>query len=144
MQQGCNNIMNTIHDTIKTLGGRLTKIRKAIIEILVDNHCFLTKAEIVQKLQSKKIKPNRSTLYRELIFLAKNQIVRKNTINGVDYFEIPQDHHHHLVCVSCNNIENVDIGNHLEKQEKQISKQNKFNIINHSLEFYGYCRHCQA
>jgi Fe2+ or Zn2+ uptake regulation protein len=60
--------MNTIHNTIKTLGGRLTKTRKAIIEILSDNHCFLTKAEIVQKLQDKKIKPDRTTFYRELLF----------------------------------------------------------------------------
>ncbi len=136
--------MDTIRDTIKILGGRLTKTRKAIIEALSENHCFLTKAEIVQKLQSKKIKPNRSTLYRELIFLAKNQIVRKNTINGIDYFEIPKDHHHHLVCINCNSIKKVELSNQLEKQEKQIAKQNKFKIINHSLEFYGYCRNCQA
>jgi Fe2+ or Zn2+ uptake regulation protein len=134
--------MNTIHNTIKTLGGRLTKTRNAIIEVLSENHCFLTKDEIVRKLHSKKIKPDRSTLYRELVFLTKNQIVRKNTINGIDYFEIPQDHHHHLVCVSCNSIQSIDMGSHLEKQEKQIAKQNKFDIINHSLEFYGYCRNC--
>ncbi|TSD02087.1 MAG: Fur family transcriptional regulator, ferric uptake regulator [Parcubacteria group bacterium Athens0714_26] len=136
--------MNTIHNTIKTLGGRLTKTRKAIIEVLSENRCFLTKAEIIQKLRDKKIKPDRTTLYRELVYLTKNQIARKNTINGIEYFEIPQDHHHHLVCVSCNSIQSVDMSNHLEKQEKQIAKQNKFNIINHSLEFYGYCHNCQA
>ena len=78
------------------------------------------------------------------IDLTTNNIVIKNTIAGIDYYEIQQDHHHHLVCVSCNSISKVEIGNHLEKQEKQIAKQNKFNIIHHSLEFYGYCQKCQA
>ena len=136
--------MNTIHKTIQSSGGRLTKTKKAILDVLSRNHCLLSKQELVEKLKVKKIKPDRSTIYRELQFLTTNNIVIKNTISGIDYYEIPQDHHHHLVCVSCNSISKVEIGNHLEKQEKQIAKQNKFNIINHSLEFYGYCHKCQA
>ncbi len=136
--------MNIIHKTIKVSGGRLTKSKKAIADVLSENNCLLSKQELVEKLKVKKIKPDRSTIYRELRFLTKNNIVIKNTIAGVDYYEIPQDHHHHLVCMSCNSISRVEIGNHLEKQEKQIAKQNKFNIINHSLEFYGYCQKCQA
>jgi len=140
--------MNTIHKTIQSSGGRLTKIKKAIIDFLSENNCLLSKQELVEKLKVKKIKFDRSTIYRELRFLTKNNIVIKNTITGVDYYEIPQDHHHHLVCLNCNSISKVEIGIHLEKQvekqEKQIAKQNKFNTINHSLEFYGYCHKCQA
>lgn len=136
--------MNTIHKTIRVYGGRLTKIKKAIIDVLSENCCLLSRQELVERLKSKKIKPDRSTIFRELQFLTKNNVIIKNTIAGIDYFEIPQDHHHHLVCMGCNSIIKVAIGNHLEKQEKQIAKQNKFNIINHSLEFYGYCHKCQA
>jgi len=136
--------MDTILKTIRVSGGRLTKTKKAIIDVLSQNRCFLSKQELVKKLKIEKIKPNRSTIYRELQFLTKNNIIIKNTIAGMDYYEIPQDHHHHLVCLSCNSISKVEIGNHLEKQEKQIAKQNNFNIVNHSLEFYGYCHKCQA
>jgi len=136
--------MNTIHKTIRTSGGRLTKTKKAIVDVLSQNHCLLSKQELVEKLKVRKIKPDRSTIYRELQFLTKNNIIIKNTIAGVNYYEIPKDHHHHLVCLSCNSINRVEIGNHLERQEKQIAKQNKFNIINHSLEFYGYCPACRS
>ncbi len=136
--------MNTIYKTIRISGGRLTKTRKAIVDVLSNNQCLLSKQKLVEKLKVKKIKPDRSTIYRELRFLTKDNIIIKNTIAGVDYYEIPQDHHHHLVCLNCNSISKVKIGSHLEKQEKQIAKQNKFNIINHSLEFYGYCHKCQA
>lgn len=135
--------MNSIHKIITISGGRLTKTKKAIIDVLSEKHCLLSKQELLEKLKTKKIQPNRSTTYRELQFLMKNNIIIKNTIAGIDYHEIPQDHHHHLVCMGCNSISKIEIGNHLEKQEKYIVKQNKFNIINHSLEFYGYCHNCQ-
>jgi len=136
--------MNTIHKIIKSTGGRLTKTKKAIIDILSQNHCLLSKQALIERLKVLNINPDRSTIYRELQFLTKNNIVINNTIAGVDYFEIPQDHHHHLVCLTCGEISQINIGNHLEEQEKQIAKQNKFNIINHSLEFYGYCHKCQG
>ncbi|KKP33014.1 MAG: hypothetical protein A2312_01145 [Candidatus Staskawiczbacteria bacterium RIFOXYB2_FULL_32_9] len=133
---------DTTHKTIQLFGGRLTKIRKAVISSLGEGCCLLTKEELIKKLKNKKINPDRSTIYRELQFLTKNHIILKNTISGKDYYEIPKDHHHHLICLKCSLIIKVDITNHLKKQEKQIAKQNQFNIINHSLEFYGYCHAC--
>jgi len=135
--------MNIFRKTILDSGGRLTKTKKAIIDVLFENNCLLSKQKLIEKLKIKRIKPDRSTVYRELQFLTKTNIVIKDTIAGIDYYEIPQDHHHHLVCMSCNSISKVKIDNHLKKQEKEIAKQNKFNIINHSLEFYGYCPTCR-
>ena len=136
--------MKQIHQAIKDSGGRLTKIKKAIIDVLSESECLLTKNDLIKKLQAKKINPNRSTIYRELQFLTKNNIIVKNTILGVDHYEIPQEHHHHLVCLGCQKIDKIKLDNHLHKQEQQIAQQNKFNIINHSLEFNGYCHQCQA
>ena len=135
--------MSKIHQKIKQAGGRLTKTRKEIIKILSVGDCLLSKLKIVKKLKNHGIKPDRSTIYRELQFLTQNNIIIKNTIAGIDYYEIPQDHHHHLICVKCKTIKKINIGNHLVKQEKQIARQNKFNIINHSLEFYGICKSCK-
>jgi Fe2+ or Zn2+ uptake regulation protein len=133
-----------IYKNIRDQGGRVTKIRKKIVQILSDTGCLIPQAEILARLKKQGINPNRSTIFRELLFLTQKNIAVKNTISGVDYYEIPKDHHHHLVCLNCNSIKKVKIGNHLSRQEKQITEQNKFNIINHSLEFYGYCRKCQA
>jgi Fur family ferric uptake transcriptional regulator len=133
----------SLYQIIKEKGGRLTKTRKEIIRALLDSDCLLSQKDIASALQSRSVIPNRSTLFRELAFLVKNTIVRKNTITGVDYYEIAHDHHHHLVCLGCHSIDKVDLGAHLEKQEKAISKVKKFEITNHSLEFYGYCKKCK-
>jgi len=82
-------------------------------------------------------------MYRELLFLAKNNIITKETIAEKDYFELPTDHHHHLVCTGCNTIKKVVIGRHLQKEEKQLEKDNEFVITNHSIEFFGLCRNCR-
>lgn len=135
--------MNQILNKIKAQGGRVTKVRKAILEILSRVDCLMPYQELTNKLVNYKLRPNRSTMFRELIFLTSHQIINKNVIGGVDYYEVTPDHHHHLVCVKCHEIKKVDLGRHLAKQEKRIAEQNKFNIINHSLEFYGHCRDCQ-
>lgn len=136
--------MNTIHITVQSSGGRLTKTKKAIIDALSLSHCLLSKQELIKKVHAQNIKPDRSTMYRELEWLTKNKILTKNTIAGVAYYEIAHDHHHHLVCMKCHTIHKIAMGNHLEKKEKEIAEQNKFTVMSHSLEFYGLCQKCQA
>jgi len=144
LQHCCIMNIETIYKTIKSKGKRLSKVRKAIIGILHQSPCLLSTSEILACLKSHKIEPNRSTMYRELMFLAKNNIVIKNTIGHKDFFELPTDHHHHLVCTNCNAIKKVVIGRHLHKQEKQLEKENGFVIKSHSIEFYGLCRNCRT
>jgi len=132
-----------IYKNIRLRGGRITKIRKKIIQILSEMNCLLSHTDILKRLHKLKLYPNRSTIFRELLFLTKNSIVMKSTISNTDYFEIPQDHHHHLICLKCHTITTVDIGNHLQNQEKKLAKQFNYTITNHSLEFYGYCHYCQ-
>ena len=143
----CNIVafMNTDlrYQAIKAKGGRLTKTRMAIIDILVWSHCLMSLAELRIELDRRSLSPDRSTLFRELQYLSKNAIVIKNTISGINFYEIPHDHHHHLVCLECNSIDKITIDDRLEGQEKQIAKQNKFTVTSHSLEFYGYCKKCR-
>jgi Fur family ferric uptake transcriptional regulator len=136
--------MEAIWQKIKETGGRMTTARKEIVRVLYDADCLMTGAEIAAVLKKQQIRPVRSTIFRELVYLTKNNIAIKVTIAGTDYYEIPCDHHHHLVCVGCNAISKVVIGSHLEKEEKRISRSNGFEVMYHSLEFYGWCRTCKT
>lgn len=135
--------MESIQDKIKEVGGRCTKLREKIMEMLTKKSCFLSKSEITLELKKQGIEPDRSTIYRELNFLVRNNLVIEEAIAGIDYYEIPSDHHHHLICLGCNSIKKVDMENYLEMQEKQIAKKNNFQITHHALEFYGYCQNCK-
>lgn len=132
-----------IYQKIRANGGRLTRLRREIVQVFFEVNCLMSSADILSRLNRLKLYPNRSTIFRELFFLVRNNIVVRNTISGTDYYEIPESHHHHLVCLNCHLIKKIEFGNHLARQEKKIAQEHQFNIINHSLEFYGYCPSCQ-
>jgi len=128
---------------IRSNGGRISNIRRNIIEYLYQKGCLSSQADIVRYLEKNNLNPNRSTLFRELSYLTKHNFVQKNSIANIDYYEIPSNHHHHLVCLKCNSIERIDMCNHLEEHEEEIAMKKGFTVINHSLEFYGHCEKCK-
>ena len=134
----------TIFSAIRAGGGRITKIRREIICLLTRANCFQSQADILTKLKESHLEPDRSTIFRELQFLSNNRFIIKNILSGKAYYEIPRDHHHHLICLKCRSVKKVHMKNHLKKQESRIAKDSQFSITGHSLEFYGYCRNCQA
>jgi len=128
---------------VKFSRGRITRIRKALIEVLCRAGLPVSSAHILQSLKKKGLNPHRTTVYRELLFLAGNDIVQKVVLDGENYFEISSSHHHHLICRKCRSIEEVVLGPHLEGQEHRIFQKRGFKVSHHSLEFYGLCKNCQ-
>lgn len=128
---------------IKDGGHRLTRTRRAIVEILCRNKCLLTPAEILAGLRKQHLKTDRTTVYRELGFLLENNLVRKTQTEGNKiYYEIPSEHHHHLICTRCRRVQKITLPDHLKKQERKIFQTQKFQVAFHSLEFYGLCQKC--
>ncbi len=135
--------MKNIEDTIHQSGGRYTKIKKCIISALSEKYCLLSGQDILLFLERKQIKPNRSTMFRELQFLIENSIINKVIIFNNFYYELNAHHHHHLICLKCSDITPIQLKSHLEPQELEIENEKKFKVTKHSLEFYGYCQKCK-
>ncbi len=142
LQHRCIMETSKLHLKVKKAGGRMTKVRTQIIECIQHSGCLTTQADIRAHLLKNHLKPNRSTLFRELQFLVKHAIINKSILAGVEYYEVPH-HHHHLVCVQCRAITKIEINDKLHMQEDQLSKTYDFHITNHTLEFFGYCKSCQ-
>ncbi len=130
---------------LKNKGYKFSNIRVKIMQYLQSSKTPLTPSEIIQKLLKDGLKPNKTTVYRELEMLSKEQIVSELTLlDGKKRYEHSKlGHHHHLICNSCNKIECVKIPEDLEKLQAKIEKQNSFKIQNHLLEFFGLCQKCQ-
>ncbi len=128
---------------LKLLGCRQTKTRTEILKILNCPQPF-SALEIKQRLSYCQIVVNKTTIYRELAFLLQKNIINEVVFkDGIKRYELKlEKHSHHLVCLSCHQIKRVVLENVLIKQEKQISQQLNFKIIDHSLEFYGLCDCC--
>lgn len=140
---------NSSSDIISGLGNegfRITRLRKAIVEIFTDNGLPLSAEELMERLRSRKASFNRATVYREIAFLKERGLIQEIQFihERVKRYELSSlDHHHHLVCLRCNKVEDIVLENHLVDQERSILKSRGFKVTNHMLEFHGLCRSCQ-
>lgn len=125
---------------------RNTPIRTALISILSKSTRPVTPQELLTALAKQGLSANKTTVYRQLEVLQRYSIVHEvNFSDRTKRYELVSDsgHHHHLVCLQCQRIEDVSFPTDLESQEKLIWKQNKFKVVQHSLEFFGICKTCQ-
>lgn len=127
-------------------GFRLTKLRRAIVEIFTGIALPLSADELMERLRAKGAAFNRATVYREIAFLKDRDIIQEIQFlhERLKRYELSSlDHHHHLVCLRCNRVEDIVLENDLAEQESSILKSKGFKVTNHMLEFHGICRSCQ-
>jgi len=125
---------------------RQTKARRAFIEVLSATHAPLSATQILEAIENKGVSVNKTTIYRELSRLEKIGMVHEVKMGDRKrYYELAsRDHHHHLICVQCENVEDVDLSEkELSREEHKVSREKNFMIIRHSLEFFGLCQKCR-
>lgn len=125
---------------------RQTAIHKELLALLKGRAKPLSVPDILNELKKKKLMANKTTIYRQLAALTAEGIAREVRLaeRGALYEYASNDHHHHLVCVQCGNIEDISFPNDLNRQEDAIAKQKKFKVLRHSLEFFGHCERCAS
>lgn len=132
---------------LKSNGLRLTKTRKALVEVFLSDEAPLSVRDILCKLQEVRIMVNKTTVYRELEKLQTRGIIDVVRLKDrKQYYELAsREHHHHLVCLQCEQVEDVDMDEaKLLAEEKIVSRERGFIVLRHSLEFFGLCKRCQS
>lgn len=122
---------------------KATPARKHILDIFSAD-CHPINAEFIYaKLKSKKI--NQVTVYRTLSSLEQARIIKKvNLRKDSAYYELADNHHHHVVCKGCGKIESFDTCALTELSKNILKNSSHFKVIDdHSLEMFGMCKACQ-
>lgn len=134
-----------ILENLREKGFRLTRVRKALIEIFETLKVPLSVPQLKILLQEQGLTPDKTTLYREISFLMEqNLVVGIELGEGKKRYESAQHgHHHHLVCLRCDNIEDIEVEADLKDEEKRILKLKGFEVQHHALEFFGLCKRCR-
>lgn len=134
-------------EQLKEHGERITPIRTALIAILAKTTEPRTPQELLADLAKKGFRANKTTIYRQLEVLQHYNIVQEvRFADRTKRYELASEsgHHHHLVCLQCQCIEDVAFPTDLDKQEKAIWEKHTFKVLQHSLEFFGICKSCQT
>lgn len=125
---------------------RPTKNREVILRVLHEAKRPLAPPEVVKECHRLGRQANKTTIYRELEQMEKAGVVQKVMVSDrKQYFELTErDHHHHLVCVKCEKIEDIFLEEHdFEHQTKVLAHEKQFSVLHHSLEIFGFCNTCQ-
>lgn len=137
-----NTNFNTI---LKAKGLKVTKHRSSILEVMENNNSPITADEIYYKLKQNNISINLSSVYKILETLVSSNLIIKCILsdNNKTLYEINDfQHKHHLICNNCKKvfpINNCPLSNY----EKLLESSMDFEITNHKLEIYGYCKDCK-
>jgi Fur family transcriptional regulator, ferric uptake regulator len=130
---------------LKRVGLKATAPRIKILEILeTAQERHLSAEDIFRKLLDADLDVGLATVYRVLTqFEAAGLIQRHHFEGDVSVFELNTgEHHDHLVCVKCSNVEEF-LDETIEKRQAAIAKQAGFKMTDHSLNIYGLCKQCQ-
>lgn len=128
---------------LKDGGHRLTAVRRNIIEALDASRKPVSVGELTDMLKLKGLSPHKTSIYRELNFMIKEDLVIKITFGEKQSrFELAaMEHHHHAVCEQCGAIEDIDCSGGIRDIEKKLGVQN-FKVSSHLVEFIGLCEKC--
>lgn len=125
---------------------RYTRGRRAVVDAMANADGPRSAAELAPTLVHVPL----SSLYRTLAVLEEADVVLPHlSTKGIARYELAEwltGHHHHLVCVDCGRVEDVDVPEQYEAQVHElvdaISSRTSFTATNHALEIEGKCHRC--
>ncbi len=142
----------TMDDLKKRLQERqhkMTPQRQIVLQIFLNHPGEHLSAEDVHGL----LRANHSeiglaTVYRSLELLGELGILQKMEFgDGCSRYEVTDTNaeghqHHHLICLKCGKV--IEFSDDLlDDLEQDVAKKCSFEIVDHQVKFFGYCKECQ-
>ncbi|MBR1859173.1 MAG: transcriptional repressor [Selenomonadaceae bacterium] len=129
---------------------KMTEQRREILQIFLDQPAehHLSAEDVHAILRSKKSEIGLATVYRSLELLGSLGLLLKIEFgDGCSRYELnttdPNSHrHHHLICIKCHKVIEFD-EDKLDELEAEIANKSGFEILNHEVKFFGYCKDCR-
>lgn len=128
---------------------KLTTQRRTVLEAFLshpDQH--LSAEDVYGILRNQSMDIGLATVYRSLELLAKLGILKQMEFgDGCSRYEVgtmtPDIHqHHHLICLKCGKVAEFP-DDLLDDLEQDVSRKTNFQIEDHQVKFFGYCKECQ-
>jgi Fur family ferric uptake transcriptional regulator len=117
-------------------GYKATPQRTAVLRALIaEQH------QSLEEIRARCLEVGLVTVYRTLDLLNELGLVRRLDLGDGARYELAEDHHHHMICESCDDISEFD---ECPLDSTLLPVENSdFEIRSHSLEVYGRCAVCR-
>jgi len=138
-----------IKDKLQEAGFKLTSQREVTVEVMIEKEKkHLSAEEIYMEVKNKNAGIGLATVYRTLEILTELKILNKVSFqDGLARYDLNKSNKnhqpHHLLCLNCGNIEEVQ-EDLLDDIEEDIKERFNFTVKDHRLTFHGICSNCAA
>ena len=134
----------TLTTQLNQHGYKLTRQRKAVVEVMTLANTRLTAAEVFAKAHRECPDLGLTTVYRTLEILEQLGAIRRVHLeDGCEAFAPTAiEHGHYLICANCQTTIEFE-GCDLTAMLDRIADQTGFTIDQHWLELVGRCPKCQ-
>ena len=120
----------------------LSQRQKQLLEELEKFDDEMSGQELHRRLHEAKFSMGLTTVYRNLQALMKQGLVRSRNLPTGEVLYAPLDRDiHHLTCVNCGQTTRLK-GCPVKDIKLPKIKSQKFELLFHTLEFFGLCEHC--
>jgi len=133
--------MNNYVEILKSSGLKATLQRLTILE-LIDRDGHIKIDELYKKMNTTHPTLSLATIYKNILTMIDKSVISEVPIMGdKSYFELKKRDHIHLICESCNSIEDRV----MSSIDMELLKQSNQFILSHSqVNLYGTCSKCQS
>lgn len=138
------NVASRIPARMTSQGRRLTRQRVIVAEALASAKRALSAQELYDRIKRTHPTLGRATVYRALEAQVQDGMAGRFEREGhvSAYVACDAQHHHHLVCTSCQRVEDVD-ENVVAPLLASVGRRHEFQVDHAALDFYGLCRSCR-
>jgi Fur family ferric uptake transcriptional regulator len=139
-------MMNTgvLKNLIREKGLRLSHPRLLVHKELLSAGNPLNPQELYRSLLKQGRRVGLTSIYRSLDLFESLGIVFK-IIRGPNVkYKLceSENHHHHVVCKRCGEVVELNFCD-ISKWSRKVTKSTGFQVTDHQLNFYGYCKACK-
>ena len=120
---------------------RVTHARETTFKLLL-NPDPQSMRELIHKANGE---VDRVSIYRSVELFEKLGIVHRIYVGWKYKLELSDEfiaHHHHLACLTCGKVIDIQDEKHIDEFIDMISKQFNFTARRHQFEIDGYCENC--
>lgn len=140
-----DRLLETAIARLKSSGYKLTKARRAILEILCQHDAHLTSTEVLEQAAKSKEPIGRASVFRTLELLTELGMIRPTYLRpgAPNYIVMPESGHHaHIICPQCSRVIEIDECE-IDDLLETLGEHHSIEFTGHLLELYGKCNNCR-
>ena len=132
--------LETLARNLEARGHRVTPSRLAVISAVLQQRDHFTVDDLLRRSRG----AGRATVFRTMRLLTELGVVCRVLLDdgSLHYRLSRRGHHHHLVCLGCGSVQDLD-DCAVSGLVRELSSSSGYEIEGHWLEFYGRCAPCQ-